>query len=99
MGKRVVKNAFGIQRPVDNYGAAPREIVLTCAVLHNILRSHYNGMHSGQQPEDDEVLCSGQLVGGDDGHDRNPARSQMSDGLTEGLFYTEGVVAWKDDRI
>ena len=24
MGKRVVENAFGIQRPVDNYGAAPR---------------------------------------------------------------------------
>ena len=51
-----------------------REIVLTSAVLHNILRSQYNGQHGGQQPEDDEVVGDSQLVGddGDGGHDKSP---------------------------
>ena len=53
-----------------------REIVLTCAVLHSILRTQYNGQHGVQQQEDHEVVGNGQLVGGDGegGHDRNPAR-------------------------
>ena len=45
--------------------------MLTCALLHNILRSQYNGQHGGQQQDDDEVLGDGQLVGGVD--DRDPA--------------------------
>ena len=39
-----------------------REIVLTCVVLQNILRSQYNGQLGSQQPEDDEVTGAGRLV-------------------------------------
>ena len=31
-----------------------REVVLTCVVLHNILRSQYQGQHGGQEPGDDD---------------------------------------------
>ena len=49
-------------------------------VLHNILRSQYQGQHGGQQPGgddvDDEVPGDGRLIGGaaDCGHGRNPAK-------------------------
>ena len=39
-----------------------RDVVLTCVVVHNILRSQYNGEYCGQQPENVEVLDDGQLV-------------------------------------
>ena len=47
-----------------------RDVVLTCVVLHNILRSQYQGQHGGQQPGD------GRLIGGaaDCGRNKNPAR-------------------------
>ena len=55
-----------------------RDVVMTCVVLHNILRSQYQGQHGGQQPGggDDDVRGDGQLIGGagDGGRDRNPAR-------------------------
>ena len=34
--------------------AAVREVVFTCVVLHNILRSQHQGQHGGQEPGDDE---------------------------------------------
>ena len=77
----MVENAFGIMasrfRVLLTTMEQPTEtvtyVVLACAVLHNILRSPYNGQHGGQQA-DDEVLGDGQLVGGDGGDDRIPAR-------------------------
>ena len=53
-----------------------REVVVTCVVLHNILRSQYQGQHGGQQPGgDDDVPGDGHLIGGAavGGRDRNPA--------------------------
>ena len=59
-------------------------------VLHNILRSQYQGHHGGQQP------------GGDDdcGRDKNPAREakRLRDYLKD-YFNNEGAVAWQDGRI
>ena len=58
--------------------------------------------HGGQQPEDDEVVGDGQLVGGDGniGRDRNPAREakHQRDYLRH-YFNNKGAVAWQDDRI
>ena len=45
-----------------------KDVVLTCMVLHNILRSQYQGQHGGQQPgdddDDDDVPGDGCLIGG-----------------------------------
>ena len=64
-GRRVVENVFGIlvsrfrvMRPTPL--ETVREVVFTCVVLHNILRSQYQGKHGGQQPgEDDDDDVSG----------------------------------------
>ena len=35
-----------------------RDVVMTCVVLHNTLRSQYQGQHGGEEPgdyEDDDV--------------------------------------------
>ena len=56
------------------------EVVLTCVVLHNLLRSQYQGQHSGQEPgddgDDDDVPGDCRLIGGaaGGGPDRNRAR-------------------------
>ena len=77
-GRRIVANAFGILVSrfrlmitiIELPPAKVRAVVLTCVVLHNILRSQYQGQNGGQQPGD------GHLIGGaaDCGCDRNPAR-------------------------
>ena len=84
-GRRVVENALGIL--VSRFGvmlttielppATAREVVFTCMVLHNILRSQYQGQHGGQEPgddEDDDVPGDCRLIGGaaGGGPDRNP---------------------------
>ena len=54
-----------------------RDVVMTCVVLHNILRSQYQGQHGGQEPgDDDDVPGDCRLIGGaaGGGPDRNPAR-------------------------
>ena len=82
-----------------------RKVVLTCVVLHNILRSHYQGQHGGQQPgddDDDDVPGGGHLIGGaaNGGHYRNPAREakRQRDYLKD-YFNNEGAVVWQDGRI
>ena len=81
-----------------------REVVLTCVVLHIILRSQYQGQHTFQQPGDDDDIvphdCG--LIGaaGGGGQDRNPAREakRQRDYLKD-YFNNEGAVAWQDCRI
>ena len=78
---------------------------MTCVVLHNILRSQYQGQHGGQEPgydEDDDVPGDCRLIGGAAGcgPDRNPAREakRQRDYLKD-YFNNEGAVAWQDGRI
>ena len=83
----MVENAFGIlvsrfrvmRTTIELPPATVREVVLTCVVLHNILRSQYQGQPGGQQPgedDDDDVPGDCGLIGGaaGGGQDRNPAR-------------------------
>ena len=82
-----------------------RDMVMTCVVLHNILRSQFESQHGAQQPggdDDDDVPGDGRLIGGaaDGGPDRNPTREakRLRDYLKD-YFNNEGEVAWQDCRI
>ena len=81
-----------------------RDVVMTCVVLHNILRSQYQGQHRGQQngggDDDDDVPGDGRLIGGaaDCGRNINPAREakRLRDYLKD-YFNNEGAVArWQN---
>ena len=112
-GRRVVENVFGIlvsrfrvmRTTIELSPATVREVVFTCVVLHNILRSQYQGQPGGQQPgedDDDDVPDDCGLIGGaaGGGQDRNPAREakRQRDYLKD-YFNNEGAVAWQDGRI
>ena len=112
-GRRVVENAFIILvsrfrvmlTTIELPPATVREGVFTCVVLHNILRSQYQGQHGGQEPgdddDDDDVPGDCRLIGGAGcGPDRNPAREvkRQRDYLKD-YFNNEGAVAWQDGRI
>ena len=104
-GRRVVENAFGIvvsrfrimMTIIELPQATVREVVFTCVVLHNILRSQYQGQHCGQQPGDDDVPGDCGLIGGatGGGPNRNPAREakRQRDYLKD-YFNNERAVAW-----
>ena len=112
-GRRVVENAFGIlvsrfrvmMTTIELPPETVRDVVMTCVVLHNILRSQYQGQHGAQQPggddDDDDVPGDGRLIGGaaGGGPDLNPAREakRLRDYLKD--FNNEGAVAWQDGRI
>ena len=109
--RRVVENAFGILAArfrvlLTNIELPPetvRDVVMTCVVLHNILRSQYQN-HGAQQTGDDEDpdFGVGQLVGGggNPGAERNPSREakRQRDYMKE-YFNNAGAVPWQDDRI
>ena len=72
---------------------------MTCVVLHNILRSQYQGQPDGQQPggdDDHDVPGCGRLTGGAayGGCDRNPAREakRQRDYLKDYFNNEEAVV-------
>ena len=106
-GRRVVENDFGILvsrfrvmiTTIELPPETVRDVVLTCVVLHNILRSQYQGQHGGQQPggDDDDVPGDGRLIGGavDGVHDRNPAREakRLRDYLKD---YSSGLGRWQN---
>ena len=111
--RRVVENAFGIlvsrfrvmMTTIELPPKTVRDVVMTCVVLHNILRSQYQGQHGAQQPGDDDdgdVPGYGRLIFGaaDGGRDRNPAREakRLRDYLKD-YFNNEGAVAWQHGRI
>ena len=79
-------------------------MVFTCVVLHNILRSQYQGQRGGQEPgdDDDDVPGDCRLIGGaaGGGLHRNPAREakRQRDYLKD-YFNNEGAVALQDGRI
>ena len=110
-GRRVVENAFGIlvsrfrvmRITIELPPATVRDVVFACVVLHNILRSQYQGQPGGQQPgEDDDVPDDCGLIGGaaGGGQDRNPAReAKRQRNYLKDYFNNEGAVAWQDDRI
>ena len=60
-GRRVVENAFGIlvsrfRVMMTTIELPPvKDVVMTCVVLHNILRSQYQGQHGAQQPGGDDA--------------------------------------------
>ena len=98
-GRRVVENAFGILvTTIELPQKTVRDVVWTCVVLHNILRSQYQGQHGGKQPgdDDDDVPGDGHLIGGaaNGGHDKNPAREakRLRDYIKE-YFNNEGAVS------
>ena len=71
--RRVVENAFSIlvsrfrvmMTTIELPSETVRDVVMTCVVLHNILRSQYQGQHGAQQPGgDDDVPGDGRLIGG-----------------------------------
>ena len=82
-----------------NKNSHVREVVLTCVVLHNILKSQYQRQHGDQEPgdDDDEVPGDCQLISGaaGGGPDRNPVREakRQMDYLKDYFNNEEGKMA------
>ena len=81
-----------------------REVVFTCVVLHNILRSKYQGQDGGQQLGDDydDVPGDCRLIGGavGGGPDRNiDTEAKRQRDYLKDYFNNEGAVAWQDGKI
>ena len=112
-GRRVAENAFGILvsrfrvmlTTIELPPETVRDVVMTCVVLHNILRTQYQGQHCGQEPgdnEDNDVPGDCRLIGGaaGGGPDRIPAREAKRQGdYLKDYFNNKRAVAWQDGRI
>ena len=105
----MVENSFGIlvkqfrvllttmeQRP-----KVVRDIVLTCMVLHNMLRSHQGGADRPPTPADDIQTPQGDQ--GEQRHHenlRNPSREATHQrDLLKDYFNHVGALAGKEDRV
>ena len=108
-GRRVVENSFGIlvkrfrvllttmeQRP-----KVVRDIVLTCVVLHNMLKSHQGGADRPPTPADDIQPPQGDQ--GEQRHHenfRNPSReAKHQRDLLKEYFNHVGALAGQEDRV
>lgn len=109
-GRRVVENAFGIlasrfrifHQPILLKATRVKDIVMACAVLHNMLRAE-RGAGGGRAEgdlEDEVIPC--QLEDGDAGagRDRNPtqAAKDQRDYLKD-WFNGAGAVPWQNNRV
>ena len=108
-GHRVVESAFGIlasrfrvllttivQRP-----KLVRDIVLTCVVLHNMLRSHQGGAERPTTPADGiQPPQNDQGEQGQDENVRNPSReAKRQINVLKDYFNNLGALAGQEDRI
>ena len=108
-GRRVVENAFGIllvrfrvlltkieQRPEIVWS-----IVLTCVVLHNVLRRHQGRAGRPPTPADDiQPPQDGQAVYGSNENFRNPLReAKHQQDLLKDYFNNLRALAGQEERI
>ena len=108
-GRRVVENSFGIlvnrfrlllttmeQRP-----KVVRHIVLTCVILHNMLRSHQGRADRPSTPADDILAPQAdQGEQGDNHNFRNPLREvKHQRDLLKDYFNHVGALAGQEDRV
>ena len=103
----MVKNSFGILVKIfrvllTTMGQRPKvDIVLTCVVLHNMLRSHQRGADRPPTPADD--ILPPQADQGEQGHNRNfrnPSREgKHQQDLLKDYFKHLGALAGQEDRV
>ena len=78
-----------------------RDIVLTCVVLHNMLRSHHVGVDRPPTPTDD--IQAPQADQGEQGHNRNFRNPSTEDkhrrDLLKDYFNHVGALAGQEDRV
>ena len=105
-GRRVVEKSFGILIRVllTTMGQRPkvvRDIVLTCVMLHNMLRSHQGGADRPPTPADDIQPPQGDP--GEQRHHenlRNPSReAKHQRDLLKDYFNHVGAPAGQEDRV
>ena len=108
-GRRVVENSFGtlFQRfrvlltTMEQRPKVVRDIVLTCVVLHNMLRSHQGAADRPPTPADD--IQPPQADQGEQGHHenlRNPSReAKHQRDLLKDYFNHVGALAGQEDRV
>ena len=104
----MVENAFGIlvsrfrvllstmeQRP-----EVVRDIVLTCVVLHNMLRQEVQAGADRPPTPADDILGAGQADNGGNDRQRNPSRvAKRQRDLLKDYFNNLGAMAGQEDRI
>ena len=77
-----------------------RDIVFTCVVLYNILRTHLGGADRAPTPANYVVaLRNEQVVYVPDDNYRNPLRAKHHRDLLKDYFNHVGALAGQEDRI
>ena len=78
-----------------------RDIVLTCVVLHNMLRSHQGGADRPPNPADDILAPQAdQEEQGDNRNFRNPSReAKHQRDLLKDYFNHVGALVGQEDRV
>ena len=105
----VVENSFGILIKIvmallttmQQRLKVVRDIVLTCVVLHNMLRSHQGEGDRPPTPADD--ILAPQADQGEQGHHENlgnpPREAKHQRDLLKNYFNHVGALAGQEDRV
>ena len=102
----MVENSFGILvkrfrvllTTMEQMPKLVRDIVLTCVVLRNMLRSHQGRAHRSPTPADDILADQGEQ--GDNCYIRNPSReAKHQRDLLKDYFNHVGALAGQEDRV